>query len=81
MFIYTIHPMPGRKAAYEGDTSIKYRVKRIDDSIPVSKKGRSEIIRDNLEYDEAVRLIEGFNNMEGKSQGMREEAARQKNEL
>jgi hypothetical protein len=53
----------------------------VDDSIPVSKKGRSEIIRDNLEYDEAVRLIEGFNSMEGKSQSMREEAARQKNEL
>jgi hypothetical protein len=73
--------MPGQKAGYEGDTSIKYRVKRVDDSIAVSKKGRSEIIRDNLEYDEAVRLIEGFNSMEGKSQGMREEAARQKNEL
>jgi hypothetical protein len=81
MFIYTIHPMPGHKAAYEGDTSIKYRVKRVDDSIPVSKKGRSEIIRDNLEYDDAVRLIEGFNSIESKSQGMREEAARQKNEL
>ena len=81
MFIYTIQAMPGQKAKFEGDTSIKYRVKRVDDSIPVSKKGRSEIIRDNLEYDEAVRLIEGFNSMEGKSQSMREEAARQKNEL
>lgn len=78
MFIYTIHPMPGQKAKFEGDTSIKYRVKRVDDSIPVSKKGRSEIIRDNLEYDEAVKLIEGFNSVESKSQGMREEAARQK---
>ncbi|HWS89429.1 MAG TPA: hypothetical protein VN282_20815 [Pyrinomonadaceae bacterium] len=81
MFIYTIHPMPGQKAKFEGDTSIKYRVKRVDDSIAVSKKGRSEIIRDNLEYEEALKLIEGFNNMEGKSQGMREEAARQKYEL
>jgi hypothetical protein len=73
--------MPGQKAKFEGDTSIKYRVKRVDDSIPVSKKGRSEIIRDNLEYDEAVELVNGFNSMESKSQGMREEAARQKNEL
>ncbi|HLM54765.1 MAG TPA: hypothetical protein VK422_01465 [Pyrinomonadaceae bacterium] len=81
MFIYTIHPMPGQKAKFEGDTSIKYRVKRVDDSIQVSKKGRSEIIRDNLEYDEALELINRFNNMEGKSQVMREEAARQKNEL
>ena len=80
MFIYTIHPMPGQKAKFEGDTSIRYRVKRVDDSIPVSKKGRSEIIRDNLEYDEAVKLINGFNTMEGKSQVIREEVARQKAE-
>ena len=79
MFTYTIHPMPGQKAQFEGDTSIKYRVKRLDDSIPVSKKGRSEIIRDNLEYDEAIKLIEGFNSMEGKSQNMRDEVAKQKN--
>lgn len=81
MFIYTIHPMPGQKAKFEGDTSIKYRVKRVDDSIPVSKKGRSEIIRDNLEYDAAVELVNGFNSMESRSQGLREEAARQKNDL
>ena len=81
MFIYSIQVMPGQKAKFEGDTSVKYRVKRLDDSIPTSKKGRVEIIRDNLEYAEAVELINGFNNMEGKSQGMRKEAARQKNEL
>jgi hypothetical protein len=78
MFIYTMQPMPGQKAKFEGDTSIKYRVRRVDDSIPVSKKGRSEIIRDNLDYDEAMKLIEGFNTMEGRSQGIRDEAARQK---
>ena len=35
----------------------------------------------HFEYDEAMELIKGFNNMESKSQGMREEAARQKNGL
>jgi hypothetical protein len=80
MFIYTVQAMPGQKAKFEGDTSIKYRVKRVDDSIPVSKKGRSEIIRENLEYDEAVQLINGFNTMEGKSQAIRNEVARQKSE-
>jgi len=80
MFIYTIQTMPGQKAKFEGDTSVKYRVKRLDDSIQVGKKGRTEIIRDNLEYDEALELIKGFNDMEGKSQGIREEVARQKNE-
>lgn len=81
MFIYTIQAMPGQKAKFEGDTSIKYRVKRLDDSIASGKKGRTEIIRENLEYDEAVELINGFNAVEGKSQGIREEVARQKNEL
>lgn len=78
MFIYTVQAMPGQKAKFEGDTSIKYRVKRVDDSIPVGKKGRSQIIRDNLEYDEAINLINGFNGMEGKSQVIRKEEDRQK---
>jgi hypothetical protein len=81
MFIYTIQAMPGQKAKVEGDTSIKYRIKRVDDSIQVGRKGRSQIIRDNLEYDEAIKLIEGFNGVEGKSQVTRAEVARQKNEL
>lgn len=80
MYIYTIHPMPGQKAKFEGDTSVKYRVKRVNDSIAVAKKGRSEIIRENLEYAEAVELVNGFNSVEGKSQVIRDEAARQKNE-
>lgn len=79
MYIYTIQAMPGQKAKFEGDPSIKYRVKRLDDSIPVSKKGRAEIIRENLEYDEAMALINGFNGMEGKSQIIRDEMARQNN--
>ena len=80
MYIYTIQAMPGQKAKFEGDTSIKYRVRRVNDAIAVTKKGRSEIIRENLEYDEAVALVNGFNNVEGKSQVIREEVARQKNE-
>lgn len=75
MFIYTVQPMPGQKARFEGDTSIKYRIKRVDDSIPLGKKGRSQIIRDNLEYDQAMELINGFNSMEGKSQAIREKMA------
>ncbi len=80
MYIYTIQAMPGQKAKFEGDPSIRYRVRRVDDSIAVAKKGRSEIIRENLEYDKAVELVNGFNSMEGKSQVMRDEVARQKNE-
>ena len=81
MFIYTVQAMPGQKAKFEGDTSVKYRVRRVNDAIAVTKKGRSEIIRENLEYAEAMQLINGFNSMEGKSQAIRNEVARQKNEL
>ena len=81
MYIYTIQGMPGQKAKFEGDPSIRYRVKRLNDAIPVGKKGHSEIIRENLEYDEALELINGFNRVEGKSQTIREEVARQKNGL
>jgi hypothetical protein len=80
MYIYTVQAMPGQKAKFEGDTSIKYRVKRVNDSIAASQKGRSEIIRENLEYDEAMALINNFNHMEGKSQVIRDEIQRQKNE-
>ena len=79
MYIYTIQAMPGQKAKFEGDPSVKYRVKRVDDSLAIGKKGRSEIIRENLEYGEALELINGFNSVEGKSQVIRDEAARQKN--
>lgn len=78
MFIYTVQPMPGQKAKFEGDTSIKYRVRRVNDSIPATKKGRSEVIRENLEYGEALELVNGFNSMEVKSQVIRDEVARQK---
>ena len=80
MYIYTVQAMPGQKAKFEGDTSIKYRVKRVNDSIPASQKGRSEIIRENLEYDEAMAMVNNFNHMEGKSQVIRDEVQRQKNE-
>ena len=76
MFIYTVQAMPKQKAKFEGDTSIKYQVKRVDDSILVGKKGRSQIIRDNLEYGQAIELINSFNGMESKSEDIRKEVAR-----
>jgi hypothetical protein len=78
MYIYTIQVMSGQKAKFEGDPSVRFRVKRLNDSVAVGKKGHSEIIRENLEHGAAVKLIDGFNNMEGKSQVIRKEAARQK---
>ncbi len=81
MYIYTVVAMPKQKAKFEGDTSIKYQVKRVNTSIQATKKGRTEIIRTDLEYDAAVAMIEKFNRMEGKSQIIREEVAERKKAL
>lgn len=81
MFIYTVQAMPGQKAKFEGDPSIKYQVKRVDDTIPTGKKGRVQIIRENLEYDKAIEVINGFNVGEGKSEEIRQGVARQKRAL
>ena len=81
MYIYTLQATPGQKAKFEGDSSIKYQVKRVNTDQPVSKKGRIEIIRTNLEYDEAMALIDNFNNKEGNSQVIREEEAKRKKDL
>lgn len=78
MYIYTVQPMPGQKTKSKDDSSIKYQVKRVNTSIPATKKGRTEIIRTDLEYDAAIAMIEKFNSMEGKSQIIREEVAERK---
>lgn len=80
MYKYTIQAMPGQKAKFEGDPSIKYQIKRQDTSVSSKQKGHTQIIRDNLEYEEAMAQIKSFNDMESKSQVMREEVARQKRE-
>ena len=79
MFIYTVHVMPGQKAKFEGDPSVKYQIKRVNTDIPANKSGRSVIIKSNPEYDAAVALVENFNDKEGKSQTLREEEAERRN--
>ena len=66
MYKYTVETMPGFKAKTVGDTSVKYRIKRQDTSLAVGKKGRSEIIRTNLEYDAAVAQVKIFNDHSNK---------------
>jgi CYTH domain-containing protein len=78
MFKYTVQAMPGQKAKSEGDTSIKYRIKRQDTSLTAKQKGHSQIIRENLEYEEAMAQVKRFTEMEGRSQDIRDEVARQK---
>jgi hypothetical protein len=75
MYIYTVQAMPGQKAKFDGDPSIKYQVKRQNTSLKTGQKGRSEIIRTNLDYDAAIAVIKIFNDKEGESQIRKGEAA------
>jgi hypothetical protein len=81
MYIYTVQAMPGQKAKFEGDPSIKYQVKRQNTSLKTGQKGRSEIIRTNLDYDAAVAVIKIFNDKEGESQIRKNEAAAREDAL
>ena len=81
MYIYTVQAMPGQKAKFEGDPSIKYQVKRQNTSLKTGQKGRSEIIRTNLDYDAAIAVIKIFNDKEGESQVRKDEATARDNAL
>lgn len=77
MYIYTIQAMSGQKAKFEGDPSIKYQVRRVNSSLKSGQKGRSEIIRTNLDYEDAIAIIKTFNDKESASQIRKDEAARE----
>lgn len=73
MYIYTIQAMPGCKAKFDGDTSIKYRVRRKDTSTSASHKRTTDVIRTDLEYAEATALIKRFNDKERESRPAKDE--------
>jgi hypothetical protein len=66
--------MPKQKAKFDGDPSIKYQVKRQNTYLKSGQKGRSEIIRTNLDYEDAVAVIKTFNDKEEESQIRKNEA-------
>ncbi|HEV2802812.1 MAG TPA: hypothetical protein VGW12_20240 [Pyrinomonadaceae bacterium] len=74
MYIYTVQAAPGQKAKFDGDPSIKYEVKRQNTYLKSGQKGRSEIIRTNLDYEEAIAVIKTFNDKEAESQIRKKEA-------
>jgi hypothetical protein len=78
MYRYTLKPMPGQKAKFEGDTSIKYQVIRHNTDVATKHKNRTDIIRTDVDYDEAMALIKGFNDKEQATQLRRDEKAREK---
>lgn len=71
MYVYTMHVMPGCKAKFDGDTTVKYRVRRKDTSVPTNHKSRTDVIRTDLGYTEAAALVERFNDKERESRALR----------
>ena len=69
--------MPGQKAKFEGDTSVKYQVIRHNTDVSTKHKKLTDIIRTDLDYDEAMALIKSFNDKEQETQDRRDEMARQ----
>lgn len=67
MYIYTMQAMPGCKAKFDGDTSVKYRVRRKHTSASASHKSTTDVIRTDMEYAEATTLVKRFNDKERES--------------
>ena len=78
MYIYTMQTMPGNKAKFDGDTSVKYRIKRTDNSASAGHNSRSDVIRTDLAYGEAAAMVKKFNDKEQEARILRqkEKAAR-----
>ena len=71
--------MPGQKAKFEGDTSVKYQVIRHNTDVATKHKRLTDTIRTNLDYDEAMALIKVFNDKEEATQVRRDEKAQEEN--
>jgi 2',3'-cyclic-nucleotide 2'-phosphodiesterase (5'-nucleotidase family) len=73
MYNYTIQAMPGSKAKFEGDTSVKYRVSRKHTSASANQKSVTAVIRTDLDFTEAAALVKRFNDKERESRSIRNE--------
>jgi hypothetical protein len=75
MYVYTIQAMPGSKAKLDGDTSVKYQVRRKHTAAPATAKSSTVVIRTDMGYTEATALVERFNNKELESRAIKNKAA------
>ncbi len=71
MYIYTMQAMPGCKAKFDGDTSVKYRVRRKHTPASVNHKSHTDVIRTDLGYTEAAALVKRFNDKEREARAIK----------
>jgi hypothetical protein len=72
MYTYTMQVMPGCKAKFDGDTSVRYRVRRKHTSASAGHQSTTVVIRTDLGYAEAAALVERFNDKERESRSMKD---------
>jgi len=72
MYNYTMQAMPGCKAKFEGDTSVKYMVRRKHTSTSAGHKSTTAVIRTDLGYTEATALVKRFNDKERESRSAKD---------
>ena len=72
MYTYTMQAMPGCKAKFDGDTSVRYRVRRKHTSTAASQQSTTAVIRTDLGYAEATALVERFNDKERESRPLKD---------
>ncbi len=73
MYIYTMQAMPGRKAQFDGDTSVTYRVRRKHTPASAGHRSTTDVIRTDLGYAEATALVQRFNDKERESRFTKDE--------
>ena len=74
MYIYTLQAMPGYKAKFDGDTSVKYQVIRRLTAASNRAKSSTAVIRTDMDYTEATALVKIFNDKERESRAIKKRA-------
>lgn len=74
MYVYTMQAMPGSKAKFDGDTAVKYQVRRKHTVATARDKSSTAVIRTDMDYTEATALVQRFNDKERESRAIRKSA-------
>lgn len=74
MYVYTMQAMPGNKAKFDGDTAVKYQVRRKHTVATARDKSSTAVIRTDMDYTEATALVQRFNDKERESRAIKKSA-------
>ena len=75
MYFYTMQAMPGYKAKFDGDTSVKYQIKRKHTPAASNHKSLTVVIRTELGYSEATEMVKRFTDKEREARAIKQEGS------